>query len=67
MPGQSEVGDTVCIHNKIEEGSRKRVQISESVVMKIQDDGFRKTFTVCKISSGIGIEKTWSFSSPFVD
>ena len=61
------VGDTVRVHNKIKEGNRERVQIFEGTVMKIQNGGLRKTFTVRKISNGIGVEKTFPFSSPFVD
>ena len=53
VPGEFNVGDTV--------------QMFEGVVMKIQNGGLRKTFTVRKISNGIGVEKTWPFSSPFVD
>ena len=63
VPGQFEVGDTVRVHNKIKEGNRERVQMFEGVVMKIQNGGLRKTFTVRKISNGIGVEN----SSPFVD
>ena len=61
------VGDTVRVHNKIKEGNRERIQIFEGTVMKIQNGGVRKTFTVRKISNGIGVEKTFPFSSPFVD
>mgnify|MGYP000852177374 CR=1 FL=1 len=67
VPGEFNVGDTVRVHNKIKEGNRERVQMFEGVVMKIQNGGLRKTFTVRKISNGIGVEKTWPFSSPFVD
>ena len=67
VPGAFNVGDTVRVHNKIKEGNRERVQMFEGVVMKIQNGGLRKTFTVRKISNGIGVEKTWPFSSPFVD
>ena len=66
-PGEFNGGDTVRVHNKIKEGNRERVQMFEGVVMKIQNGGLRKTFTVRKISNGIGVEKTWPFSSPFVD
>ncbi len=66
-PGDFNVGDTVRVHNKIKEGNRERVQIFEGTVMKIQNGGLRKTFTVRKISNGIGVEKTWPVSSPFVD
>ena len=51
------VGDTVRVHNRIEEGKRSRVQIFEGTVLKIQGGGSRKTFTVRKESSGIGVEK----------
>ena len=61
------VGDTVRVHNKIKEGNRERIQMFEGTVMKIQNGGVRKTFTVRKISNGIGVEKTFPFSSPFVD
>ena len=67
VPGQFEVGDTVRVHNKIKEGNRERVQMFEGVVMKIQNGGLRKTFTVRKISNGIGVEKTWPLHSPSVD
>ena len=61
------VGDTVRVHNKIKEGNRERIQMFEGTVMKIQNGGVRKTFTVRKISNGMGVEKTFPFSSPFVD
>ena len=61
------VGDTVRVHNKIKEGNRERIQMFEGTVMKIQNGGVRETFTVRKISNGIGVEKTFPFSSPFVD
>ena len=61
------VGDTVRVHNKIKEGNRERIQMFEGTVMKIQNGGVRKNFTVRKISNGIGVEKTFPFSSPFVD
>lgn len=66
-PGEFNVGDTVRVHNKIKEGNRERIQIFEGTVMQIQNGGLRKTFTVRKISNGIGVEKTWPMSSPFVD
>ncbi len=66
-PGEFRVGDTVKVYNKIKEGTHERIQLFEGVVMKIQNGGLRKTFTVRKISNGIGVEKTWPVSSPFVD
>ena len=61
------VGDTVRVHNRIEEGKRSRVQIFEGTVLKIQGGGSRKTFTVRTESSGIGVEKTWPLYSPNVE
>ena len=61
------VGDTVRVHNKIKEGNRERVQIFEGTVIKKQGGGNRATFTVRKISSGCGVEKTWPIHSPFVE
>ena len=64
---QFSVGDTVRVHNRIKEGTRERVQIFEGTVIKIQGGGARKTFTVRKISNGIGVEKTWPIHSPNVE
>lgn len=61
------VGDTVRVHNRIEEGKRSRIQIFEGTVLKIQGGGSRVTFTVRKESSGIGVEKTWPLYSPNVE
>lgn len=66
-PGEFNVGDTVRVYNKIKEGNRERIQIFEGTVMRFQNGGLRKTFTVRKLSNGIGVEKTWPMSSPFVD
>ena len=61
---QFATGDTVRVHNRIKEGTRERVQIFEGTVIKIQGGGARTTFTVRKISNGIGVEKTWPIHSP---
>lgn len=61
------VGDTVRVSAKIKEGNRERTQVFEGIVLKIQGTGVRKTFTVRKISNGIGVEKTWPLHSPFVE
>ena len=61
------VGDTVKVHNKIKEGSRERIQIFEGIVLKRQGGGVRETFTVRKLSNGVGVEKTWPVHSPFVE
>ncbi|MFG6367403.1 MAG: 50S ribosomal protein L19 [Lachnospiraceae bacterium] len=61
------VGDTVRVHGKIKEGNRERIQIFEGTVLKIQGGSNRKTFTVRKISNGVGVEKTWPIHSPNVE
>ena len=53
------VGDTVKVYGKIKEGNRERVQVFEGTVLKIQGGSNRETFTVRKISNGVGVEKTW--------
>lgn len=61
------VGDTVKVHIKIKEGTRERVQIFEGFVLKRQNGGIGETFTVRKISSGIGVEKTFPLHSPKIE
>ena len=61
------VGDTVRVHGKIKEGNRERIQIFEGTVLKRQGGSNRETFTVRKISNGIGVEKTWPLHSPNVE
>ncbi len=61
------VGDTVRVHGKIKEGNRERIQVFEGTVLKIQGGGNRKTFTVRKVSNGVGVEKTWPIHSPNVE
>lgn len=60
------VGDTVRVHNLIREGQRERIQIFEGTVITRQGHGVRETFTVRKLSNGVGVEKTWPLHSPFV-
>lgn len=61
-------GDTVRVHNKIKEGNRERVQVFEGTVLKKQGGNTsRATFTVRKISNGVGVEKTWPIHSPFIE
>lgn len=62
-----EVGDTIKVHGKIKEGNRERIQIFEGTVLKRQGTGARETFTVRKISNGVGVEKTWPVYSPLID
>lgn len=61
------VGDTVKVYGKIKEGNRERIQIFEGTVLKIQGGSNRETFTVRKISNGVGVEKTWPMHSPNVE
>ncbi|MDO5382890.1 MAG: 50S ribosomal protein L19 [Eubacteriales bacterium] len=61
------VGDTVKVSAKIKEGNRERTQIFEGTVLKKQGTGVRATFTVRKISNGVGVEKTWPLHSPIVE
>ena len=61
------VGDTVRVSAKIKEGNRERIQVFEGTVLKKQGTGVRATFTVRKISNGVGVEKTWPLHSPIVE
>ena len=61
------VGDTVKVYGKIKEGNRERIQVFEGVVLKKQGGSNRATFTVRKISNGVGVEKTWPLHSPNVE
>jgi large subunit ribosomal protein L19 len=61
------VGDTVRVHIKIKEGSRERIQVFEGFVLKRQNGGISETFTVRKISSGVGVEKTFPLHSPKIE
>ena len=61
------VGDTVKVHLKIKEGKRERIQIFEGVVLKKQNGGVSETFTVRKISYGVGVEKTFPVHSPKIE
>jgi len=61
------VGDTIKVNVKIIEGKRERIQAFEGIVMAIQSGGVSKTFTVRKISGGVGVERIFPFNSPKVD
>lgn len=60
-------GDTVGVYVRVKEGEKERVQLYKGVVLKIQGAGASKTFTVRKISSGVGVERTFPFSTPSID
>lgn len=57
-------GDNVSVSYKIKEGDKERVQIFKGDVIKIQGEGATKTFTVRRIASGVGVERTFPFNSP---
>ena len=61
------VGDTLRVHVKIIEGQRERIQVFEGYVLKRQHGGINETFTVRKLSNGIGVEKTFPLHSPRID
>ena len=61
------VGDTVKVYGKIVEGNRERIQVFEGIVLKKQGSSSRETFTVRKLSNGVGVEKTWPLHSPNVE
>jgi large subunit ribosomal protein L19 len=60
-------GDTVNVFVKVKEGEKERVQLYKGIVTKIQGAGAMKSFTVRKISAGVGVERTFPFSSPALD
>lgn len=60
-------GDTVNVYVKVKEGEKERVQVYKGVVTKVQGAGASKSFTVRKMSSGVGVERTFPFLSPVVD
>ncbi|MBP5209752.1 MAG: 50S ribosomal protein L19 [Clostridia bacterium] len=64
---QFAIGDTVRVHNKIKEGSRERVQMFEGTVIARHGGGISETFTVRRISYGVGVEKTFPIHSPNVE
>ena len=61
------VGNTVKVHVRIKEGNKERIQIFEGIIIKVQGAGVNKTFTVRKISYGVGVEKTFLVHSPNVE
>lgn len=60
-------GDTVKVHVKIVEGKRERIQAFEGLVMAIQGSGVSRNFVVRKVSSGVGVERTFPINSPVID
>jgi len=60
-------GDTVEVHVKVKEGEKERVQLYRGVVLKLQGAGVSRSFTVRKISDGVGVERTFPFTSPIIE
>lgn len=60
-------GDTVNVHVKVVEGSRTRVQVFKGVVIRRQGGGVRETFSVRKVSFGVGVERTFPLHAPVID
>ncbi len=61
------VGNTVKVHQRIKEGNRERIQVFEGIIIKVQGGGVNQTFTVRRISYGVGVEKTFLVHSPLVE
>ena len=60
-------GDTVKVHVKVIEGSRSRVQVFQGVVIRVHGSGIGRTFTVRKVSFGVGVERTFPLHSPIFE
>ena len=60
-------GDTLRVHVKVIEGSRERIQVFEGIVIKRRGGGISETFTVRKVSYGVGVERTFPLHSPKID
>ncbi|MBR6033311.1 MAG: 50S ribosomal protein L19 [Clostridia bacterium] len=61
------VGDTVKVHVRVKEGNRERIQVFEGIIIKKQGGGVNSTFTVRRISYGVGVEKTFLLHSPTIE
>ena len=60
-------GMTIRVDVKIKEGNKERIQAFEGIVIKVQGSGIGETFTVRKLSSGVGVERTFPINSPLID
>ena len=61
------VGDTIRVYARIKEGTRERIQMFEGTVLKRQNGGLQETFTVRRMSYGVGVEKTWPLHTPTIE
>ena len=64
---QINIGDTIKVHLKVKEGTRERIQIFEGLVIRKKHGGIQETFTVRRIASGVGVERTFPVNSPRID
>lgn len=62
-----DAGDTITVHYKIREGNKERIQQFQGVVLQRRGEGTTETFTVRKMSNGVGVERIFPVSSPFID
>lgn len=62
-----QIGDTVKVYVKVREGNKERIQMYEGTIIKMKNGGIAKTFTVRRLSSGIGVERTFPVNSPIID
>ena len=60
-------GDTLRVHVRVVEGNRSRIQIFQGVCIRLQGSGIRRTFTVRKVSFGVGVERTFPLNTPILD
>ena len=60
-------GDTISVHYKIKEGNKERIQLFQGVVIQRRGNGYTETFTVRKISNGVGVERIFPIYSPNID
>ncbi len=60
-------GDVVSVHVKVKEGSKERIQVFKGTVLKVRGEGMGRNFTVRKISGGVGVERTFPFTSPVLN
>ena len=64
---QLNIGDTVRVYVKVKEGSRERIQMFEGTIIKKNHGGIQETFTVRRVSYGVGVERTFPVNSPKID
>ncbi|HET7328002.1 MAG TPA: 50S ribosomal protein L19 [Nocardioidaceae bacterium] len=62
-----QAGDTLSVHVRVVEGNRSRVQVFKGVCIRLQGSGIRRTFTVRKVSFGVGVERTFPLHTPIID